>query len=758
MTSPSPGFALADAAALIQALPSPVALVYMDSSLVLNAAARARLAQVGGAQDWAALFHAESLPRVQEALRRAFQGETGHVSVRLADAVAPGLVTVAPAGPGAALMHLHSARDPLEVALELLDGLGLGLTVQAQDSQILFANRAAQDILGLDFDQLTGRDSLDPRWRAIHPNGAAFPGDSHPAVQALRSGEVLRRVPMGVFHPPSEAWRWLSVTAVPRRLPGAAQPQQVMTVFEDTTDLHQTQAALQQSERRFRSLVEATAQIVWTADPDGFFSPPQAGWEAFTGQTPAEYEGQGWLAVLHPDDRAHTLAAWNAAVQTSTLYATRHRLRRQSGEYIAMQVRAVPVLDDQGAVQEWVGVHNDVRAVQAAEQTLRNLNSELEARVQERTGRLAEVTRFSTLLLTAAGEGVFGLDAAGRTTFANPAVGRMLGYPVESMIGSEQHALIHHHHEDGRPYPLGECPIHQTLRDGQVRRVDADVFWHAQGHAVPVAYIVTPTTDEQGAVTGAVVMVQDITERQQAQRALQAAVTDLERSNHDLEQFAYVAGHDLQEPLRTLGNYTHLFTRRYRGQLDAHADQYLNFIQGAVERMHSMIQDLLAFARVGQNEGAQRTLSLDALLRAAEQNVHAALQDSGGQLIWDTPHSVRGQASLLTQLLTNLIGNALKFSRPGLAPEVRVTSQAVGGHVQVSVQDNGIGIAPEYAERVFEIFQRLHQRDSYAGNGMGLAICRRIVEHHGGRLWLESVPGQGSTFHFTLPSVPHPHD
>ncbi|PNY81603.1 PAS domain-containing protein [Deinococcus koreensis] len=376
MTFSSTGFALADAAALLQALPSPVALAHMDGSLVLNAAARARLAQVGGAQDWTELVHPESLPRVQEALRQAFHGETGHVPVRLPDSASPGLVTVAPAGPGAALIHLHAARDPLEVALELMDGLGLGMTVQAQDSQILFANRSAQAILGLSFDQLTGRDSLDPRWRAIHPSGAAFPGDQHPAVQALRSGEVRRRVPMGVFHPPSETWRWLSVTAVPRRLPGSAQPQQVTTVFEDTTALHQTQAALQQSERRFRSLVEATAQIVWTADPDGFFSPPQPGWEAFTGQTPAEYEGQGWLAAIHPDDRAHTLAAWNAAVKTSTLYATRHRLRRQGGEYVAMQVRGVPVLDGQGAVQEWVGAHHDGRATPAAEETEPNRSCE----------------------------------------------------------------------------------------------------------------------------------------------------------------------------------------------------------------------------------------------------------------------------------------------------------------------------------------------------------------------------------------------
>ena len=295
MTPDARRFALADAAALLQNLPSPVVMVDMDGSQELNAAARTRLAQLGSRQDWSELVHPDSVASIRSALRGAFQGQTEHVSVRLDDSAHTGLITVAPGGPGSALLHLHSARHPLEVALELMDGLGLGMTIQAQDSQILYANRCAQDILGLSWEQLAGRDSLDPRWRAVHPSGAAFPGDTHPAVQALHTGESQRGVPMGVFHPPSETWRWLSVTSMPRRVPGAAQPHQVTTVFEDVTELHRSQAASQQSERRFRSLVEATAQIVWTADPDGFFSPPQGGWEAFTGQTPAEYEGQGWL-------------------------------------------------------------------------------------------------------------------------------------------------------------------------------------------------------------------------------------------------------------------------------------------------------------------------------------------------------------------------------------------------------------------------------------------------------------------------------
>lgn len=749
------GFALVDSAALLRALPSPVVLVYMDGSLELNAAARARLAQLATVQEWPELFHPDSVPHVQAALREAFQGQTGHVSVRLADSAQPGLVTVAPGGPGSALLHLHSAGHPLEVALEVMDELGLGLTIQAQDSQILYANRCAQDILGLSWEQLAGRDSLDPRWRAIHPNGAAFPGDTHPAVQALRSGESLRSVPMGVFHPPSETWRWLSVTAMPRRVPGAAQPHQVMTVFEDVTGLHHSQTALEQSERRFRSLVGATAQIVWTADPDGFFSPPQPGWEAFTGQRQAEYEGQGWLSALHPDDRAHTLAAWDAAVRTSTHYMTRHRLRQESGEYVAMQVRAVPVLDDQGAVQEWVGVHHDVRATQAAEQALRQLNTALEARVQEHSARLAEATRLNTLLLRAAGEGILGLDAAGRITFANPEAERLLGFPARSMVGADHHALLHHHHADGRAYGVDGCPIHRTLRDGEERRIDADVFWHAQGHPLPVTYTVVPGTDEGGRVTGAVIMVRNVTERLETQRALQAAMDRLERRDQSLEQFACRAGEDLQTQLRALKSGVDLLTPPSRAPLEGHVDQALRLIRNSVERLHDLSRDLQAFAAAGQDGGALRSLSMELLMRAAAQNVQATLHQSGGTLVWDTPHHVLGQGPPLTRLLTELIDTALTWMPSGRPPEVRVGSRVVGELLQISVQDNRSGV-PQEAEGVSGDSQRAHQRGTHAGNGMGLPICRRIVEHHGGRLWVEAVPGQGTTFHFTLPVGPPP--
>lgn len=757
-------FADADASPLLAALPDPV-LLLCGSAARLNAAARERLLAGDGSPSvpwetpvWEALFPPEAARLLAEAARRAAVGETVRESVLLQGNEAPVLATLTPAGGGCVLLHLRDSRHPLEVALELLDGLDLGMLVQAPDGRVLYANEAGQNLLGLSLAQMTGQAPADTRWHLLDPEGRPLPASALPTLRALETGEVVRDVTVGVSIPGAadgaDETRWLNVTALPRRAPGAAQPKQVTTVFADVTASWRLRQQMQSSEERYRSLVEATSQIVWVTTAQGELIGPQPGWAAFTGQTEAEYGGAGWVETLHPDDRAGALAAWRQAVETRTPYQTEYRLRRADGVYVPMQARGVAVTDPDGSVREWVGVNEDQSAIKAAEAHLLALNAGLEERVADRTRELADLTRFSTLLLTAAGEGIFGLDAAGRTTFANPAAARILGYSIERLIGAPQHALIHHHHADGRPYLLGECPVHQTLQDGQVRRCEEDVFWHAQGWPITVAYVVSPTIGADGQVSGAVVMFQDVTERVSAQRALEGAIADLRRSNQELEQFAYVASHDLQEPLRTVGSYAELLAKRYRGQLDPRAEQYLDFMQDAVGRMRGLIQDLLGFARVGRSDTPPQPVVLDQVLRQAGQNVQAALEATGGCLSWDAPQTVWGHPGLLVQLLTNLVGNGLKFRREDTPPRVTVTARQEGQMMHLQVEDNGIGIAPEYHERVFAIFQRLNRREAYPGNGMGLAICRKIAEQHGGSLWLTSVPGEGATFHLTLPLPP----
>jgi len=242
-------------------------------------------------------------------------------------------------------------------------------------------------------------------------------------------------------------------------------------------------------------------------------------------------------------------------------------------------------------------------------------------------------------------------------------------------------------------------------------------------------------------------------QRQRAEEDLARKVEELARSNRDLEQFAYVASHDLQEPLRMVAAYTQLLAERYRGKLDENADKYIGYaVEGAL-RMQTLILDLLAFSRVGRTEPGRKNGDCNVALKIALANLQTAIGESGAVITHDELPSVAVDQSQLLQLFQNLVGNAIKF-RAAEAPVIRVSAEKQDSSWLFSVADNGIGIAPQYQDKVFVIFQRLHTREEYAGNGVGLAICKKIAEYHGGRIWVESEPGCGATFHFTLPVRP----
>ena len=236
--------------------------------------------------------------------------------------------------------------------------------------------------------------------------------------------------------------------------------------------------------------------------------------------------------------------------------------------------------------------------------------------------------------------------------------------------------------------------------------------------------------------------------------ALQAAEADLRRSNTELEQFAYVASHDLQEPLRKVASFCQLLQQRYAGQLDARADQYINFAVDGARRMQDLINDLLAFSRVGRLEQPHTEVDCNAVVERVRGDLARAIEESGASVVLDGPlPTVHGDPTLLRVVFQNLVANAIKF-RSEAPPRVELSAERDDGFWRFRCADNGIGIDPEYAERIFVIFQRLHPRTQYEGTGIGLAMCRKIVEYHGGRMWLETADGDrpGSTFYFTLPA------
>ncbi|OAN54152.1 histidine kinase [Paramagnetospirillum marisnigri] len=362
--------------------------------------------------------------------------------------------------------------------------------------------------------------------------------------------------------------------------------------------------------------------------------------------------------------------------------------------------------------------------------------------------------RDAKLILDAAGDGICGVDASGAVTFINPAARRMLGLMAADPVGRNFHLLCHHSHPDGSPYAGADCPVTQTLTDGQTREVHQETFWHSTGRPVPVDLVASAVTDEDS-VVGAVVVFHDIAERIKAEQRLARQAAELARSNADLEQFAYIASHDLREPLRQVSSYVSLLERRYGEQLEQDAKDFIAFARDGAARMNQLVIDLLDFSRVGHSAQPLEQVALGRAVDDACANLAARITETGARVVRDDELPVvAGNTGELVRLFQNLIGNALKYRDPDRDPEVSVSARRDGTNWVVTVADNGIGIDSAYFDKIFGIFQRLHTRDKFDGTGIGLAICKKIIEQMGGNIWVESDPGRGSSFHFTLPIAP----
>lgn len=354
-------------------------------------------------------------------------------------------------------------------------------------------------------------------------------------------------------------------------------------------------------------------------------------------------------------------------------------------------------------------------------------------------------------LLASLGEGVYGADRAGMCTFINDAALNMLGFGHDEVIGANQHQLFHYRTAEGLDYPQAECPIHLTAEDGRVRRVE-EWFLRKDGSGFPVELVVTPVR-EKGKITGTIVAFKDISRRRQIEEKMHRQREELHRSNRDLEQFAFAASHDLRQPLRMVQGYLQLLQRALDDRLDEKGREYIFHATDGARRMDEMIVGLLDYSRVGRKSKPMAPMAArDSLTEALNflawdiEQQKATINSSG-----DWPRVVASRDEL-TRLFQNLLGNALKYMPADRAPEITVASAVVGDKWRVEIRDNGIGIDPSQQSRLFKVFSRLQSRRDFEGTGIGLALCRRIVEHHGGTIGVESAGAdQGCTFWFELP-------
>jgi PAS domain S-box-containing protein len=338
------------------------------------------------------------------------------------------------------------------------------------------------------------------------------------------------------------------------------------------------------------------------------------------------------------------------------------------------------------------------------------------------------------------------LDQEGVVVSWNEGAERIEGYRAEEIIG--QHFSRFYSAEDvanGKP----GFELEEAKRNGRFENEGWRV--RKDGSRFLANVVITALRDETGELRGFGKITRDMTERRKYEDDLLRKVRQLKYSNDELQQFSYVASHDLQEPLRMVASYTQLLAKRYQGRLDSDADEFIAYAVDGCNRMQRLVEDLLVYSRAANSAADPHEISSENALREALTNLRATIKESGAVVTHDSLPAVTADEARLTQVFLNLVGNAIKY-RGAEVPQVHISATKNGSEEWVfSVRDNGLGIEPQYFERIFVLFQRLHGRDEFKGTGIGLTICKKIVERAGGRIWVESQPQKGSTFYFSVP-------
>ena len=514
------------------------------------------------------------------------------------------------------------------------------------------------------------------------------------------------------------SYRWLDWMAQPVLEKGL-----IYAVGRDTTERKQTEAAWLESERLYRTLVEHAPEAIVVLDLESgyfvdcnrtaerLFGMPR---EALYRTNPVEVSPE-----YQPDGRPSAEAAGEViqkAVQGEVPYFEWvHRNAR--GQDIPCEIWLVRLPSPGRMLVR--GSINDITARKKAEEALRR-------------------TQF---MVDSAGDAIFWMGEDAHFSYVNEQACRSLGYSREELLTMTVRDIS----PDSNPERFEQ--FWETVKEKGAHTFETR-HRRKDGYVFPVE--ITANYLEHDGVAYICAFARDITERKRAEEAFARKAEALARSNEELEQFAYVASHDLQEPLRTISSYVQLIDKRYKSQLDADADEFIGFVVNAAERMQMLIRDLLAYSQLGRRAIKRRSVDVNTVLRRTLSGIQTTLDAAEAEITHDTLPTIQADATQLSLLLQNLVSNGVKF-RGEARPHVHVSAKKKGRFWHFAVRDNGIGIKDVYQDRIFEVFRRLHSRGQYVGTGIGLAICKKIVERHGGRIWVESDEGKGSTFYFTIP-------
>jgi PAS domain S-box-containing protein len=627
-----------------------------------------------------------------------------------------------------------SKRHDAETHLAQMEGRYRGLLEAAPDAMvvvnqagdIVLLNVQAEKQFGYSRDELVGQ-----KVKNIIPEGFAerlIADDLRSAAEALgqQIGTGIELIaqrkdgtefPIEIMLSPLESAEGILVTAAIR----------------DISVRKNAETHLAQMEGRYRGLLEAAPDAMVVVNTAGEIvllnvqAEKQLGYsrDELVGQKVTNIIPEGFAERLIADDLRSAADALAQQIGTGIELIA----RRKDGTEFPIEIMLSPLESTEGILV--TAAIRDISVRKNAEEHL----AQMEGRYRG--------------LLEAAPDAMVVVNKAGEIVLLNVQAENQFGYHRDELVGQKMTNIV--------PEGFAERLIADALRsseDALAQQIGTGIELTGRRKnrsEFPIEIMLSPLESAEGILVTAA--IRDISKRKLAEADLLHKVEELNRSNVELGQFAYIASHDLQEPLRMVASYTQLLSRRYKGKLDSDADEFIAFAVDGASRMQRLIQDLLAFSRVGTKGRDFLDISSEDALKQALVNLRGAIQDSGAQVTHDPLPSVLADETQLIQLFQNLVGNAIKYQVPSVSgvPRVHITASRNGGKQWTfAVQDNGMGIDSQYFDRIFGMFQRLHKREEFAGTGIGLAICKKIVERHGGTISVESQPGQGSTFRFAL--------
>ncbi|MGZ7048046.1 MAG: PAS domain S-box protein, partial [Methanobacterium sp.] len=608
------------------------------------------------------------------------------------------------------------------------------IIIEQPDGEISFINERAKELYGMDPKGLKMEEY--PQIGLLKLDGTPYPPEEMPASRSLLNGEVVRNEDL-ILENPDGKRVIVSASSAPI-YDSEGEISAVIGVFEDITEPKKAEEALKESEELYRTLFENTEDAFQIVEPlynedckiyNFRFLRVNRKYEQQTGLKSADVVGKNVTEFL-PDIEPYWIEMYDKVVK--------------SGKPIRYE-------DYNEGTKRWYDMFYFPYSKGQIGVLFKDITNrkEAEEQLKEAYESLKESERRLNLAQQAAKIGTFEWNVKTGMNIWTPELEAMYGLSPGTFPGTQEAFEKLIYPED---LPNVQKRIEHTLKTNKPGEGEWRVIW-PDGSIHWLFGRWQLFKDESGIPTHIIGVNINITERKKAEKELKQTIKELERSNMELQSFAYITSHDLQEPLRSIASYSQLLKRRYQGQLDSDADDFIDFMVAGATRMKEQIQGLLEYSRVGTPEGEFSQFNAGDALNIALSNLKSSIDEFDAQINHDSLPDIVADESQITHVFQNLIGNALKFRKEGVRPEIHISSyKTKDGKGQVfSVKDNGIGIEEKYSDRIFEVFKRLHPIGEYEGTGIGLAIVKRIVERHGGRIWVESELGVGSTFYFTLP-------